>query len=232
MDKIKQVKARVGELIREKGLSLNSLSLQLGKSGTYLHKFINFDSPKRLDEEVRMKLAAILEVDEQELTDLPITPIPTHMTGVGVIADKIASFFNKEDIATIDMVDVTACCGDGIENLPEKVCGHWRLPLVDFKSIVPGDPKNIKMMRAQGDSMTPTINDGDFVWVDISNNFISSDGIYLIKTYTGISIKRLHSGLNSISIICDNSIYDKEIAQMGEVQIIGRVVHILNSRRA
>lgn len=232
MEKIKQVKARVGELIREKGLSLNSLSLQFGKSGTYLHKFINFDSPKRLDEEVRMKLAAILEVDEQELTDLPITPTPAHMAGVSLIADKIASLFNKEDIVTIDMVDATACCGDGVENLPEKICGHWRLPLAEFKSLASGNPNDIKMLRVQGDSMQPTINEGDFVWVDISNNFVGSDGIYLIRMATGLAVKRLQAGLSNVVIKSDNPTYSDITAEVGELKIVGRVVHILNSRRA
>lgn len=228
MEKIQQVKARVGELIKERGLSLNSLSLQFGKSGTYLHKFVNFDSPKRLDEEVRRKLATILEVDEQELTDLPIT---AHMSGVSMVADKIASIFTKSDVVTIDMIDATACCGDGIDNLPEKVCGHWKLPLSEFKSLASGSPNNIKMLRVQGDSMTPTINEGDFVWVDISNNFVGSDGIYLIRMATGLAVKRLQAGLSNVVIKSDNPTYSDITAEVGELKIIGKVVHILNSRR-
>lgn len=229
MEKIKQVKARVGELIKERGLSLNSLSLQFGKSGTYLHKFINFDSPKRLDEDVRKKLALILGVDEQELTDRPI--LPAHMTGISMVAEKIGSLFTSKDDAVIDMIDATACCGDGIDNLPEKVCGHWKLPLAEFKSLASGNPNNIKMLRVQGDSMQPTINEGDFVWVDVSNNYASSDGIYLIRMSTGLAVKRLQAGLNDITIKSDNTSYSDITADVGKVQIIGKVVHILNSRR-
>ena len=69
MDKIKEVKQRVGRLAEDKGLALNAISLMLGKSGTYLHKFVNYDSPKRLPEDIREKLARIFEVDQQELTD-------------------------------------------------------------------------------------------------------------------------------------------------------------------
>ena len=231
MEKIKQIKARVGELIKERGLSLNSLSLQFGKSGTYLHKFINFDSPKRLDEDVRRKLALILEVDEQELTDRPI--LPAHISGIGMVAEKIGSLFTKpnEDVAVIDMIDATACCGDGVDNLPEKVCGHWKLPLAEFKSLASGNPNNIKMLRVQGDSMQPTINEGDFVWVDVSNNFVGSDGIYLIRMATGLAVKRLQAGLSNVVIKSDNPTYSDITAEVGELKIIGKVVHILNSRR-
>ena len=231
MEKIKQIKARVGDLIKERGLSLNSLSLQFGKSGTYLHKFVNFDSPKRLDEDVRRKLALILEVDEQELTDRPI--LPAHMSGINMVAEKISSLFTKssEDAAVIDMIDATACCGDGIDNLPEKVCGYWKLPLAEFKSLASGNPNNIKMLRVQGDSMQPTINEGDFVWVDVSNNFVGSDGIYLIRMATGLAVKRLQAGLSNVVIKSDNPTYSDITAEVGELKIIGKVVHILNSRR-
>lgn len=229
MKSIEEVKQRVGELVAERGLSFNSISIKLGKNPSYLQKFVKEKSPKRLDEGFRHKLAILLNVDEQELTDEVI--LPAHMTGISKVAEKIGSFFTKPDEAVIDMIDATACCGDGIDNLPEKVCGHWKLPLIDFKSITSGNPDNIKMLRVQGDSMQPTINEGDFVWVDVSNNFASSDGIYLIRMSTGLAVKRLQAGLNDITIKSDNTSYSDITADVGKVQIIGKVVHILNSRR-
>ena len=70
------------------------------------------------------------------------------------------------------------------------------------------------------------------VWVDISNNFIGSDGIYLIRMATGLAVKRLQAGLNNVVIKSDNQSYSDITAEVGEVKIVGRVVHILNSRRA
>ena len=88
------------------------------------------------------------------------------------------------------------------------------------------------MLRVQGDSMTPTINEGDFVWVDISNNYVGSDGLYLIRMATGLAVKRLQTGLSNIVIKSDNPNYSDITADVGELKIVGRVVHILNSRRA
>jgi hypothetical protein len=223
-----EIRAKIAKLIEEKNLSLAKVSTQIGKNVAYLHQYINKGSPLRLPEEQRRRLSAILGVEEQELTDLPI---PAHMTGVSMVADKIASMFTKSDVVTIDMIDATACCGDGIDNLPEKVCGHWRLPLSEFKTLASGTPENIKMLRVQGDSMTPTISEGDFVWVDTSNNYIGSDGIYLIRMATGLAVKRLQAGLSNIVIKSDNPTYSNITAEVGEVKIVGKVVHILNSRR-
>lgn len=223
-----EIRAKIAKLIEEKNLSLAKVSTQIGKNVAYLHQYINKGSPLRLPEEQRRRLSAILGVEEQELTDLPIL---AHMTGVSMVADKIASMFTKSDVVTIDMIDATACCGDGIENLPEKVCGHWRLPLSEFKTLASGAPENIKMLRVQGDSMTPTISEGDFVWVDTSNNYIGSDGIYLIRMATGLAVKRLQAGLSNIVIKSDNPTYSDITAEVGEVKIIGKVVYILNGRR-
>lgn len=228
MSKIDEVKQRVGELVAERGLSYNSISIKLGKNPSYLQKFVKEKSPKRLDEGFRHKLAILLNVDEQELTDETI--LPAHMTGVAMVAEKITSLFKKDEV-TIEMIDATACCGDGIDNLPEKVCGHWHLPTAEFKTITSVNPSNIKMLRVQGDSMQPTINEGDWVWVDTSNNFISSDGMYLIKMHTGLAVKRLQSGLSNIVIKSDNASYSDITADVGEVQIVGKVVYILNGRR-
>ena len=225
---IEDIKEKVGRLVAEKGLSYNYVSLKLGKNPSYLQKFVKEKSPKRLDEKFRKDLAILLDVDEQELTDIPL--IPTHLRATTTIAEKIVSIFDSDSVK-IDVLDVTACCGDGIENLPEKVCGHWKLPLAEFKSITSGNPNNIKMLRVQGDSMQPTINEGDWVWVDTSNNFIGSDGLYMIRMATGLAVKRLQSGLNDVVIKSDNTSYSDITASVGEIQIVGKVVYILNGRR-
>lgn len=229
MATIQEIKEKVGRLIAEKGLNYNNISLSLGKNPSYLQKFVKEDSPKRLPEDFRKGLSIILDIDEQELSDQPIS-MP-HFAGIMSIAEKITSPINRKDEVTIEMIDATACCGDGIDNLPEKTCGHWRLPIAEFKSITSSSPENLRMLRVQGDSMQPTISEGDWVWVDTSNNFVGSDGIYLIRMATGLAVKRLQSGLSNIVIKSDNPTYSDITADVGEVKIIGKVVYILNGRR-
>lgn len=219
------------DLLRERrkalGLSQTAVGDYIGVSQQHVDR-IEKGYPVPMDK--ASKLAEILQIDVSELIPEELLP---HLAGVGAIANKITSLFtHREDIVTIDMVDATACCGDGIDNLPEKVCGHWKLPLAEFKTLASGNPKDIKMLRVQGDSMTPTINEGDFVWVDISNNYVGSDGLYLIRMATGLAVKRLQTGLSNIVIKSDNPNYSDITADVGELKIVGRVVHILNSRRA
>ena len=223
-----EIRQRLDRYIKERDTNYRDLSLAIGRKDSYIHQYIKYGLPAKLKEDDRRAIAQFLGIDEQELTDRPLTP--AHMTGVAMVAEKITSLFKKDEVI-IEMIDATACCGDGVDNLPEKVCGHWHLPTAEFKTITSVNPSNIKMLRVQGDSMQPTINEGDWVWVDTSNNFISSDGMYLIKMHTGLAVKRLQSGLNDIKIKSDNTSYSDITADVGEVQIVGKVVYILNGRR-
>lgn len=219
-----------GSLLREKRKVLGLSQAEVGKAiGVSQQHVDRFEKGYPVPLSKISALAEVLQMDKAML--LPDDLRPAHMNGVEMVAEKITSLFSKKDEVVIDMIDATACCGDGIDNLPEKTCGHWKLPTAEFKSITSGNPNNIKMLRVQGDSMQPTINEGDFVWVDISNNYIGSDGIYLIRMATGLAVKRLQSGLNNIVIKSDNQSYSDITADVGEIKIIGRVVYILNGRR-
>ena len=81
MDRQQQVRDFLENTIKEKGFSLNSLSLKIGKNSTYLFHFIKRNSPRRLDETARRQLAQILNVAEQDLCDftLPTSVIPDKL---------------------------------------------------------------------------------------------------------------------------------------------------------
>lgn len=232
MTKAEEIRVFLDKAIAERGMNYRQVSLAIGRGHQYIQQYIKSGFPLFLKEEDRKAVAKILNIDEQNLSPRPLDSpfVPAHMSGVAMVAGKIGSLFKKDEVI-IEMIDATACCGDGIDNLPEKVCGHWHLPVAEFKTITSVAPGNIKMLCIQGDSMQPTINEGDWVWVDISNNFISSDGMYLIKMHTGLAVKRLQSGLNNITIKSDNTSYSDITADVGEVQIVGKVVYILNGRR-
>jgi hypothetical protein len=72
-NKMDEVRRKISRLINERGLNYAQVSLQIGKNIAYIQQFIKNGSPRRLGEVERRKLAQILKVDEQELTDLPIS---------------------------------------------------------------------------------------------------------------------------------------------------------------
>src|SRR5580700_11315447 len=73
--------------VAEFGLSLSELSLRVGKNHAYFQQFIKRGVPTRLPEEVRGRVAEILEIDEQQLKGVgfkSVLPMPNARIGGGV----------------------------------------------------------------------------------------------------------------------------------------------------
>ena len=203
-----EARKKLDKLIKDKGYNYRELSLMLGRSEAYLHRFINYGKPSKLEYEDRIKLSKVLDCDESDLANDPLF-IPTLKTNPNVV--------------NIDMLDVSACCGNGSENYSEPVIGTWQMPLVDYNTMSLSSPEHIKLIKATGDSMTPLIQDGDYVFVDISSQNISSDGVYVLRLPTGLSIKRIQNALNGGVIVrSDNPLYEPLTANLGDIKILGR----------
>ena len=72
MENTEEIRKKISRLILERGLNYAQVSLAIGKNIAYIQQFIKNGSPRRLGEVERHKLAAILNVNEQELTDLSL----------------------------------------------------------------------------------------------------------------------------------------------------------------
>lgn len=232
-----EVRSFIVDKLNEKKIAMNKASLAIGKQNSYLFQFITKQVPKRLPEIPRKKLAQLLNVDEQELTDIDLsTPSfePPFITAAAEIYDKVSGAVKNicaSNSVNIDVIDVAACCGNGMENFSENRIGNLTIPLPEFKEITNISPENVKLIRASGDSMEPTINDGDRLWVDISNNYYSSDGIYLIRIASSIAVKRIQIGPDGLTIKSDNVRYgDFPLPESG-CQILGKVIYIWNGRK-
>ncbi len=138
----------------------------------------------------------------------------------------------NQNTINIEMLNASACCGDGTENFTENVIGYWQMPKEEYRAISTIAPEHIKMLRVYGDSMEKTLSDGDWVLVDISRNFFDSDGIFLIRLSTGLAVKRIQGTLGTEVVICsDNKLYHPITAPAGEIQIVGKVIYTLKAEK-
>ena len=127
----------------------------LGRGVAFMQQYITNGSPLRLKETDRKNLSQILEVNEQELTDLSLDlPFPGKLN----ILEGLFAKNNSTGTVQIDIISATACCGSGNEILAEDITGHWIIPQADFHTLpFSAAPNNIKMLRVSGDSMEPTL---------------------------------------------------------------------------
>jgi len=87
-----EIRAKIARLIVEKGLNLAKVSLAIGKNVAYMQQYIRNGSPRRLGEVERHKLAKVLNVDEQELTDLPLS---SKTSGSSINSEILALILEK-----------------------------------------------------------------------------------------------------------------------------------------
>lgn len=96
-------------------------------------------------------------------------------------------------------------------------------------------PKNLAVMVGFGDSMRPTIDDGDPMLVDRGVNDVRTDAIYVFTLSNELFIKtlqRLPGG--AIKVISDNAKYPAYVVDAEskrEMEVLARVVWAWNGRK-
>lgn len=124
----------------------------------------------------------------------------------------------------IDLLNVRAGAGEGIYNYVIETVDTISLDKSFFRT--PINTNKIKGIQVDGDSMEPTLRDGDYVLIDENINF-GINGIYAIQYGGQILIKRLQFKMDgTILIISDNDKYDKEVFNPKENQLPFQVLGI------
>jgi phage repressor protein C with HTH and peptisase S24 domain len=131
------------------------------------------------------------------------------------------------DVVRVPLYNVLASAGPGARTEAVKILE--RLPfskaLLDQIGVRESD---VHFIRARGDSMEPTIEDGAIVLIDTSNGRISVDGIYAIAMGDDVRIKRIGRGFDGkIVLISDNERYESETLAAPDAEalrVAGKVV--------
>ena len=85
--------------------------------------------------------------------------------------------------------------------------------------------KNIEAINVIGDSMEPTLNSNNIIFVDKSMNSSVRDGIYAFTTNHGLFVKRIQKRVDGkLDVISDNRDYPIQVLENSELTIIGKVV--------
>ena len=85
--------------------------------------------------------------------------------------------------------------------------------------------KNIDAINVTGDSMEPTLNNDDILFIDKTKNDCNRDGIYAFTTTHGLFVKRIQKRVDgNLDIISDNKDYPSQILSAGEIKILGKVI--------
>lgn len=211
MDVNERARAELQRLITERREDYAGLSRLLGRNSAYVQQYVKRGSPKRLSENDRKILARYFGVDESLLG------------GSGIAADPGAA-----ELVTVPRFDIKASAGPGAFTEAERPIAHLGFSPAWLKQLCGSSPDTLSIIRVQGDSMSPTLNDGDDIMVDRSPDGIRlRDGIYVLRQEDSLMVKRVavHPGSPRLTISGDNSAYPSwPDCETNAVEVIGRVV--------
>lgn len=210
-------------LIAEHRTNFGALSRLLGRNPAYIQQFIKRGTPRRLDERDRRVLAEFFGVDEGLLG------APEREDAEARGQRKTAARPTSVATAQVPKLALEASAGTGAiagEEWASEVIGfdrHWlkRLGL---------RPENLSIIDVKGESMAPTLNNGDTIMVDRSDGVDRlRDGIYVLRLDTMLMVKRIalspRKGRMALAISSDNPHYPSwEDVDRALVDIVGRVV--------
>jgi hypothetical protein len=185
---------RLLELASARSVSLAQLSALIGRNASYLQQFVRKGSPRKLEEGDRRILAQFLGVDESALG------APED------ISRTVAGKPPRADWVDVPRLALGASAGPGAFSGEEQAIGAFRFAARWLRS--QGlDPSQLSAIAVSGDSMEPTLRDGDEILVDRSRRSLS-DGIHVVRTGEALMVKRLDTGRPGlIGLISDNPAY-------------------------
>lgn len=134
--------------------------------------------------------------------------------------------YQSDEFTTIPAYQVEASAGHGSQITDEPLAEPMAFR-TDWLRREGFDPAKMAVIRSKGDSMEPTINDGDVILVRLKNGEAPRDGLYVLRLDGGLFVKRLQFDLGGVRIISDNPLYksrDLSKAELAELDLVGRVV--------
>ena len=135
----------------------------------------------------------------------------------------------SEDRIRFPRLNAEATCGAAgtINDHYIEVVDYVTLAAAWAREKLGGNLNKIQVITAHGDSMEPTIENGDVMFVDTAVEAFEGDGLYLLWYIDGLKAKRLQSTVGGgLMIISDNSSYRTETVRgedLNAVHIIGRI---------
>lgn len=165
------------------------------------------------------KVADVLRVDVAWLID-----------GDGTLEGEEPKIYSPDmTFVGISGVKAKASAGGGtIVHAEDEQAGkmyHFRQSWIEHE--LDANAKQLRILRVTGDSMMPTLNDGDTILVDMGRKSPYPPGLFVLHDGMGLMAKRIEHIPSSepprISVTSDNPNYSPYECLLDEVNIVGRI---------
>lgn len=150
-----------------------------------------------------------------------------HQMGGAVKADAPItpqSMAEQLDLVPIDEISLEFGMGATLMDDDHEVVRRY-VPADWIAHFTKSHPSLLRFARGRGDSMYPTILDGDLVLIDMGETRLTrQDEIWAVGYGDLGGLKRLRSvGKGTIKVMSDNASVSDEVFEMDEIRLFGRV---------
>lgn len=147
------------------------------------------------------------------------------------VGDNLGS---SHGMAFVPLHDVLVSAGHGVNAVEAGQSAESLGFPADWLRQRFGDARRLRVVHVKGDSMAPTLHDGDMVMIDIDRRD-PVDGIFVLRLEDQLMVKRVHfPSARRVLVTSDNRDYDRwdrmidleSDASRELFQLIGRVVWV------
>lgn len=198
----------VRRVITQTGMSASALAKEAGVSSTTLTRPLN--NPEHPHSISRHTLEAIRNA----------TGIPFNENEGGDL-DEVPSS------ALVLVYDVSASAGAGALVEYEGVVEQLAFPPEYLRRITSTPSRDLAIISVKGDSMEPTLKDGDVVMVDRTKTSAAFDGLFVLRFDGALHVKRLaRTGTPGMVLIRSDNIANYPSYEMAvqDVEVVGKVL--------
>lgn len=201
----------LARLVTERREDYSNLSRVIGRNPSYIQQFIKRGSPKQLSGEDTRTLARYLQVSEHELGG---TQQVVTVAEAGLVL--------------LPRYDIGASAGPGALDPDDHPSAYMGFDKDWLRQVSAARTEDLSIIKVRGDSMLPTLADGDDIMVDRSRSGGRlEDGIYVLRRDDTLIVKRvaINPATRRATISSDNSTYPSwPDCNVASLNIVGRVV--------
>ena len=222
------VRQKIRDLLWKRGMNMREASVAIGRNVSYMHGFLERDTPKVLGHRDAANLAELLGCGAEELHH-PERPARRKRKSTRPRSSPKPQK-HVEPLATVPEMIVDAAAGPGaISSGYIEERARWRLPEAMIRYEAGGDVDAVWVLRVRGMSMEPELSDGDRLLIDTSKQEPAAGGLFVLWDGDGLVVKRVEMGTEArgepaLRLKSTNPEYGDYTVRADDAHIVGKVL--------
>lgn len=148
------------------------------------------------------------------------------LAGGTVLVGAAATGSPSQDLVTVYDIEVSAGNGYVAPDF-EAQAGQLAFPPGYLRTITSAPVQALAIVTVKGDSMSPTLREGDVVMIDTTKRNLGFDGLFVLRMDGALHVKRVTRGGRGgqVRIMSDNrESYPATERELSEVEAVGKVL--------